>query len=434
MPKNPMEFVARSLSESHPEDAARTLEAMDASDAAKVVRRLPMRVAGRVLEQLSPAAAAAILPNLGEESSRRLLEAIPVRRAASILLHLDEGIRNQAIEGLPDTAARQLANLLQYPPSCAGGMMDTQVASVVVDATVREAIQSLRRTPRHMLWYLYVTDRAGKLVGVLNTRELLLAEPRQAVEPLMRGNVLAVPASASREEVAEILRAHRYVALPVVDTEGRLLGVLKHDEVLQTLREEAFVDLQKMVGAGAEEHALSPVSLVVRKRLPWLYVNLATAFLAAAVVGLFESTIAQVTALAVLLPVVAGQGGNTGAQALAVVMRGIALREIAPGAERRVLQKELFGAFLNGTVVAVGTGLAVWAWDGRGALAAVIFFAMIVNMAAAGLFGAAIPMFLAARGQDPAQSSSIFLTTVTDCVGFAAFLGFAAAFMPFIVD
>jgi len=433
MPKNPMEFVARSLAESHPEDAARALEAIDAPDAVKVVERLPVRIAGRVLEQLSPVAAAAILPSLGEHKTRRLLVAIPPRRAASILLHLDEGVRDEALAGLPDTEARQLASLLKYPSSCAGGMMDTQVASVLVDATVREAIQSLRRTPRHMLWYLYVVDRDGRLIGVLNTRELLLAAPRDAVETLMRGNVLSVSASASREEVAEVLRAHRYVALPVVDNDGRLLGVLKHDEVLQTLREEAFVDLQKMVGAGAEEHALSPVSLVVRKRLPWLYVNLATAFLAAAVVGLFESTIAQVTALAVLLPVVAGQGGNTGAQALAVVMRGIALREIAPGAARRVMLKELSGAFLNGVLVAVGTGLAVWAWDGRAALAAVIFFAMIVNMAAAGFFGAVIPILLAARGQDPAQSSSIFLTTVTDCVGFAAFLGFAAAFMPLIV-
>ena len=429
----PLEFMVRSLAESHPEDAARALEALDSKEAGNVVRRLPVRTAGRVLEKLSPVAAADVLPGIGADKMRTLLEDLTPRQAAAILLHLDEAVRTETLQGLPQTAARRLSDLLEYPSDTAGGMMETRVASIASDATVRDAQAALRRTRRETLWYLYVTDREGRLVGVLNTRELLLAEPRTTIESLMRGDVLSVQATATRDEVGDILSKHRFVALPVVDSENRLLGVLKHEEVLQTLREEAFIDLQKMVGAGAEEHALSPVSLVVRKRLPWLYVTLGTAFLAAAVVGLFEGTIEKVTALAVLLPVVAGQGGNTGAQALAVVMRGIALREIAPGAERKVVLKEVFGGFLNGALVAVGTALAVWAWDGRPALAAVIFFAMIVNMAAAGLFGAMIPLALVARGQDPAQSSSIFLTTVTDCVGFAAFLGFAAAFMPLIV-
>jgi magnesium transporter len=198
------------------------------------------------------------------------------------------------------------------------------------------------------------------------------------------------------------------------------------------MQEGAFGDLQKMVGAGGDERALSPVSVVVRKRLPWLYVNLATAFVAAAVVGLFEGTIEKVTALAVLLPVVAGQGGNTGAQSLAVVMRGIALRELVPGTTRRLLLKESFGALINGVAIAIGTGAAVLLWDGRLGLVLIISLAMVVNMAAAGLSGAAIPLVLQALGRDPAQSSSIFLTTVTDVVGFAAFLGFAVLFMPLL--
>jgi magnesium transporter len=187
-----------------------------------------------------------------------------------------------------------------------------------------------------------------------------------------------------------------------------------------------------MVGAGEDERALSPVSVVVRKRLPWLFVNLGTAFLASMVVGLFEGTIQKVTALAVLMPIVAGQGGNTGAQSLAVVMRGIALREILPGATGRLVRKEVFGALLNGLAVACATGLAVLLWDGRPGLMLVIALAMVVNMTAAGLFGAAIPLVLRALGRDPAQSASIFLTTVTDVVGFAAFLGFAVLFLPML--
>jgi magnesium transporter len=310
--------------------------------------------------------------------------------------------------------------------------MDPHITSIRIDLSVKEAIAALRRARRYTLYYLYVTDRDGKLVGVLNMRELLLASPRDLIEPLVRRDVITVPATLPRDKVADLIRQRRFVALPVVDSEGYLLGVVKPDEVLEALQQEAFADLQKMVGAGEDEKALSPVPVVVRKRLPWLYVNLATAFVAAAVVGLFESTIEKVTALAVLLPVVAGQGGNTGAQSLAVVMRGIALRELMPGTTRRLLLKETLGATLNGVAVALGTGIAVFFWDGRVGLMLVITLAMVVNMTAAGLSGAAIPLILRALGRDPAQSASIFLTTVTDVVGFAAFLGFAVLFMPLL--
>jgi len=204
---------------------------------------------------------------------------------------------------------------------------------------------------------------------------------------------------------------------------------------------EAFEDLQKITGAGADERALSPVSMVVKSRLPWLLVNLLTAFMAAAVVGLFEETIAQVAALAVLLPVVAGQGGNAGAQSLAVVIRGLALREIITGVRKQVILKELTAGMINGVGTAVVAALAVFAWQmflqhsgatRAGALAGIIAVAMVINMAAAALAGAVIPLVLKIWGRDPAQSSSIFLTTVTDIVGFASFLGFAVMFLPML--
>jgi len=230
-----------------------------------------------------------------------------------------------------------------------------------------------------------------------------------------------------------LMRRHRFLALPVVDADGRLIGVIKHDEALRAGQLEAFEDLQKMVGAGGDERALSPVSTVVKRRLPWLYVNLVTAFAAAAVVGIFEGVIQKVTALAVLLPIVSGQGGNTGAQALAVVMRGLALREIVTGAAKRVMVKEILAGLLNGVAIAVVTSAAVWVWSRNVGITLVIGLAMIVNMVVAGLSGAAIPICLRALKRDPAQSSSIFLTTVTDVVGFASFLGFAAIFMSLLI-
>lgn len=432
MPINAQELLLRSLAERHPEDTARVLEGLEAAEAARLLERLPARTVGQVIEWLAPHAAGRILSSLGSERTHTLLAQVTPRQAAAILQHLEPDQREAALAQMPGGTAQQLRDLIAYPSESAGGMMDPQVSAVSIDLTVGEAITALRKAPRRTLYYLYVTGRDGKLAGVLNMRELLLAGPRDRIEDLVHRDVAAVEAGADREAVADLMRSRGFIALPVVDAEGRLLGVVKHEDVLEAVEQAAFEDVQKMVGAGADERALSPVSTVVAKRLPWLYVNLATAFAAAAVVGLFEATIERVTALAVLMPIVAGQGGNTGAQALAVMIRGLALRELGPGSARRVVAKELAGGLLNGLAVAAVTAGAVWLWDGRAALALVIGLAMLVNMTAAGFFGAAIPLVLAALGRDPAQSSSIFLTTVTDCVGFAAFLGFASFFLPLL--
>jgi magnesium transporter len=428
-----MESMVRSFASAHPADAARFLEGREPAEAAAILKRLPARLAGPVTERLIPVAAGAILAELGPETTRELLADVSPRQAAAILQNLEDAMREATLTGLAPERAKGIRSLLQYPPDTAGGMMDPHITSIRIDLTAAEAVAALRRARRQTLYYLYVTDLDGKLVGVLNMRELLLASPRDRIEPLVRKELVTISATLPRDEVADLITRRRFVALPVVDAEGYLLGVVKPDEILGALQQEAFADLQKMVGVGEDERALSPVSMVVRMRLPWLFVNLATAFAAAAVVGLFENTIEKVTALAILLPVVAGQGGNTGAQSLAIVMRGIALRELMPGTTRRLLEKEVLGALINGTAVALVTGVAVLLWDGRLGLMLVITLAMIVNMTAAGLAGAAIPLTLRAMGRDPAQSASIFLTTVTDVVGFAAFLGFAVVFMPYLV-
>jgi magnesium transporter len=213
----------------------------------------------------------------------------------------------------------------------------------------------------------------------------------------------------------------------VVDVGERLLGVIRYADLLTATQRDATADLQTMVGVSKEERAFSSAWFAVRKRLPWLQVNLATAFLASAVVGLFEDTIARFTALAILLPVVAGQSGNTGAQALAVTMRGLALREIRVRHWFRVASKELVVGVVNGAAVALVTASGVYLWSGSSGLAAVIGSAMICSMVVASLAGASVPMVLILAKQDPAAASSIVLTTVTDVVGFLTFLGFATA-------
>ena len=436
-----LESLVRVFVDLHPEDAAHALEGIPQADAVRLFKSLSLRALLPLCERLSPHQVGPILAELPAARQTELLLALQPRIAASVLQHVEPEQREAAMAALPESTSRQLRELADYPAETAGGMMDPRVVSLAIDLSVQQAIAAIRKAPREALHYLYVTRRSGELVGVLNMRDLLLATPRDPIEPLVRRNLLTVPSTMSSEEVVDRMRETGFFALPVVDIDGKLVGVVKHSEALEAGQLQAFEDLQQMVGAGRDERALSPVPMVVKSRLPWLYVNLATAFLAAAVVGFFEQTIAEIAALAVLLPVVAGQGGNTGSQSLAVVMRGLALREVIPGVKRQVVTKEFLGGLINGVLVAVVTAGLVFGWrmlkgDATSActgLALVIGLAMVINMAAAAISGAVIPLVLKALGRDPAQSAAIFLTTVTDIVGFASFLGLAALFKSMLL-
>jgi magnesium transporter len=306
--------------------------------------------------------------------------------------------------------------------------MDPRITTFRRDASVADVVQRLATFRRRRVQDVFVVDSEDRLLGSVTLQEVVLAPPETRLEAIMRSPTPHVQATSPREEVVGELGRHRVTSLPVVDFEGRVLGVLHQEELLTAAQADAATDVVTMVGAGRDERALSPPFFAVRKRLPWLQVNLLTAFLAASVVGLFESTIAAYTALAVLLPVVAGQSGNTGAQALAVTMRGLALREVRIRHWLRVALKEIAAGFGNGVAVAATTSAAVYVWSRSLGLALVIGVSMVISMTLAGLSGAVIPMLLTALRQDPAQSSSIILTTITDVVGFFSFLGIATLF------
>ena len=303
--------------------------------------------------------------------------------------------------------------------------MDPRARLFRETSTVAEVLARLREDRRPGRVGFSVVDSDNRLVGRVDMQDLALAEPGEIVGDLVQAVEAVVEPMATREEVGEILEEHRLSDLAVVDLDGRLLGVIRHAAMVEAEKERASVGIQTMVGVSRDERATSSVSFAVRKRLPWLQINLVTAFIAAAVVALFENTIAQYTALAVLLPVVAGQSGNTGAQALAVTMRGLALREIRAAQWPRVVFKETNVGFWNGVVVALTTSVGVLVWSGSYGLALIIAASMVLPMLIAGVAGAAIPIVLTVLGQDPAQSSSIVLTTITDVTGFFSFLGIA---------
>ena len=248
-------------------------------------------------------------------------------------------------------------------------------------------------------------------------RDILLAQNDAVLETIMRKEIFSVNCFDDKTDIANKLTQKKYFAVPVVDHENRLLGIVRADKLINEVKEETTEDIQKMFGASGDERTFSPLSLSIKTRLPWLHVNLATAFLAASVVALFEDIIAKMTVLAVFLPVVAGQGGNAGAQSLAVVMRGLIMREIPKQKIKEVVLKETLLGIVNGVVIGLVTGLIAWMWKGNPFLGVVIGLGMLVNLIVAGFSGALIPILMKAMRLDPAQCSSIILTTITDVIG-----------------
>ncbi len=409
----------------HPGAATIALEDLDPDEVLEIFAAQPAETMVPIWERLSPHVGRDLLNSLPDAVLEETVRALNAVQLARHLAAAAPEEREKTLALLERRKARVVRGLLVYPPDRAGALMDAGARTMRETGTVARALGQLRRDRRRNHIGFFVVDSENRLVGWVDMQDLALARPGESVGGLARRVRTFVDAMATQDEVNEAMEAHRLWELAVVDLDGKLMGVIRRAATIEAERERATTGIQTMVGASRDERALSKVSFAVLKRLPWLQANLVTAFAAAAVVGLFESTIAQFTALAVLLPVVAGQSGNTGAQALAVTMRGLALREIGTAHWPRVVFKETNVGFWNGTAVACTTAICVYVWSGSYGLCLIIATSMILSMVVAGVAGAAIPMLLTALRQDPAQSSSIVLTTVTDVTGFFSFLGIA---------
>ena len=408
-----------------PHEAARELEAMPADEAAGLLAGQPPRAVVRAWEALSPDVARQILEGLPDDMASHVVAEAEPAASIAVLAQLDAQGRDSRLARLDPQVARELRDLLAYPADSAGRMMDPQVSPLRAGLTVGEALARLRTIRRRGLRELFVVDDENRLVGRVEVQDLAIADEGAPLREIVRSVIAAARDLDPREDVVAVLQQHPITALPVVNHAGRFVGVIRQAELVSAIEEETSLDIQTMVGASRDERALSGPWFAVRKRLPWLQINLLTAFLAAAVVGMFEGIIAKFTALAVLLPVVAGQSGNAGAQALAVTMRGLVLREISLRHWSKVVGKETMTGLLNGIAVAATTAIGVYVWSGSTGLVMVCALSMVIAMIAAGLAGALVPILLRRFGQDPATASSIILTTVTDVVGFFSFLGIA---------
>jgi magnesium transporter len=420
----------------HPADLADRLQRLPPEEVGPVLRQLPRQTAAAALVEVEEETLADWLSVFTPPELAELFQQLPSHDVVDLLQHLSASRRREALAALPSDRAGEVKALLRYPEESAGGIMTSRFIALRDDMTVEQVRELLRARAQEErtedIAYLYVTNAEGRLVGIVSLRDLVFRRAERRINEIMNREVKFLRATDEQEEVARQFEHYHYLGLPVLDAQGRLVGVVEANEALDIARKEATEDMQLMVGLSGEERALTPWQTAVGRRLPWLYINLGTAFIAASVVGLFESTIAKWTALAVFLPVIAGQGGNAGMQTLTVIVRDLALGEISPGDGRRALFKELMLGLVNGIAVGVVVGLVGWWRKGSLSLGLVAFAAMVLNQLAAAFAGVAIPFGLKAVRVDPALASSIFVTTVTDVAGFFFFLGLAVLAMRWL--
>ena len=420
------------------EAAVAFLDALHPADQADLYSQLGRVDRERMLALLSAEGIAHLLEHLDEELMKDIVEGMPRASLARVLDATDNDVAVDVLRLLPPServrtlagmnTAADIALLLGHADESAGGLMTRGYVALHKDMTAAEAMNFLRlsRPLAEEAYYLYVLDGQNRLQGIVNLRQLIVSDPNTTIEQVMTRDIVSVRPDTDQEEAARLLQHYRLRALPVVDEAGVLRGIITADDIIDVITEEATEDILLQAGLDVHESVLSPVTSSLRRRVPWLVVNLLTAFLSALTVSAFENTISRVALLAAFMPVIAGHGGNAGTQVITLVVRGLALGEVEPRDAARVVIKEIFFGLVHGVIVGTLTAALAYVLAENYWLSAVVFVAMVGNVLVAGVFGALIPLGLRAIRLDPALASAIWLTTFTDIVGFLMLLGAGA--------
>lgn len=426
------EWVA--IAEATPGDAADILEAISGEAAGELVTDLGVTDAAEVLEELRDDLAAEILMELVPATAARIIAEMPPEEAVDILERLDRADANALIRLLADDVASEIRDLLTFAPDSAGGLMTTDIAVLPMGITAGEAIERIRQLHEEFedLSYVYIVDDDQHLQGVLSFRDLVFNRPGVGLDDVMVRNPVSVDSDTDREVVAELTQRYGLFGVPVVSTQGRLLGMVTHESVIETVQAEASEDFATSVGAGAEETVYTDVFRSVRVRLPWLALNLLLALTVAFVIESQTGLISREPVLAALMPVIALLGGNGGSQSLAVVIRGLATDSIPSGRSREIVARQAAVGLFNGMALAVFSALVTLLLLGMEIfetteaantdIAIIVAIAAMANLVIASTAGTLIPLVMRRAGLDPALASSIFLTLITDVVGFGGFL------------
>ena len=432
---NDKEKVRKLVRAIHSADAADLLEHLSHDDRAQLIEFLGPEFKPEILSELDEAIRDHVVDCLGIENVALAVKGMSSDDAIEVVEELDEDEKQQVLDAIPLMDRTIIEEGLSYPKDSAGRLMQREVATVPFDWKVGETIDFLRRNVDDVsisatklpdqFYDLFVVDLKFKPIGAITLSRMLRAGRDTEVSDLMDTNMKILSVNLDQEEVAFVFRQRDLVSAPVVDTEGRLVGTITIDDVVDVIHEELEEDFMRLGGV-REGDLYDATVATTRARFSWLLINLVTAIFASLVIGLFDATLDQMVALAVLMPIVASMGGNAGTQTLTVAIRALAMKELTSTNTSRIVGKEALIGVFNGLLFAILIGLVTWLWFSNLALGVVIGLAMIVNMFVAGIAGTTIPITLYKFGIDPAIASSVVLTTITDVVGFFVFLGLAA--------
>ncbi|MBI1894867.1 MAG: magnesium transporter [Candidatus Rokubacteria bacterium] len=427
------EELALRLEETHPTDIAALLRELGVEDRARVFRLLAQQQAGAVLHETDDQSLLELVRALDEDELTEILGRMPPDNAAAVVSDLPEAEAEKLLDLMEEEGAENVQELLKYGEKTAGRIMTPEFLAVYEETPVSQALDYLRKSAdAESVFYLYVVDDHNHLVGVVPLRRLITADPSTPTRLICQREVLSVTPETDQEEVAGLVTKHNLLAVPVVSRENTLLGTITVDDVIDVIHEEATEDIQRLAGVAGDETVFDSPRAVFTKRLLWRFINLATAILAASVIGLFEESIQSLALLAVFMPIVASMGGIGTTQTATVVIRGIALGDMTRAHLWRVLKKELQLGLATGAVNGVVMMAIAYVWKGQFLLSFILGVALLFNMFVAAVVGVLIPMALKIFRVDPAIASSVIITTFTDVFGFFSFLGLATLLLRFL--
>jgi magnesium transporter len=426
--------LAAVLDDAHPADVAGILRDRPLEDQVRLFRLLPPARAGAVLAELDDPTAHELMRSLDEHELSRILEQLPADDVVEVVEELPRAEAEKILDLMEEEKSEEVQELLEYREGSAGRLMTREFVAVHENATVAQAIEHIRKSKSgDDAFYLYVVDDHEHLVGYVPLHRLLTADPATPIRDIRIEDVESVTVDTDQEDVARLVQRYDLVQVPVVDANRRLLGAISVDDVIDVIHEEATEDIQRLGGAGGDETVLDPPQAVLPRRLVWRLVNLATAILAASVIGLFEESIQALAVLATFMPIVASMGGIGTTQTATVVVRGIALGDLTPHVLGRVLRKELWLGLTTGVATGLVLAVVAFAWKGHLLLAVVLGVALLLNMLVAAVVGTLVPIALKTFRIDPAIASSVIVTTFTDVFGFFSFLGLATLLMRYLL-
>lgn len=426
--------ILRMIGKSHPADIALLFKDLEPTEVRLLFDVLfSARRAAKTLKELPPDLLPDILALIEDEKVARVIARADPDDAVTFTDSLPEE-RKEKVLALVDPERREsVRHLTSYPEGTVGRIMTTDYLVLLPNTTAQGAIDKIReRGELETFFYLYVVDGTGRLIGVVPIRNLVIAPQDRTLGEIMITEPIRAKVSMDQEEASRLVSKYELLALPIVDHEGRLVGIITIDDVIDIIDKETTEDMYRMAGVGIKEWAFSPLRDSVARRIPWLSFNMMWAFVAASVISAFEATIGQLPALAVFMPIIAGQAGNAGIQTATIVVRSMALGEVSLTDTLRVLRKEWALGLIKGTLFGLVLGAIAWVWKGNAMLGVVAGLAMFLNMLVAATGGVLLPMTLRKLGLDPAIIAGVFDTMLTDLMGFLIFLGLATIFLRYL--